>query len=304
MPMAGDNEKDKKGFSGLSDLASEISGIDEPIKQGPKAESNPSAPKHSPQPQRETATSETERKTTSSTPPIETVSLGKSGGGSGGKWILGIIGVVFVIWLINNGGQSNKKPSYNPPFSSQSVNYSQNSPESTVAAFHNRSTHQQIIEVQTLLKELDYDPEPIDGQYGSQTASAVMTFQKDMGLSPDGRIDQNLINSLNKTKSTKNLIAPQSNSDFSNKRALAQEIESGKAQAKQMEIQIKNMDSRLEDYERKIIYYRASGMIDKYNLLVPTFNALVNERKDLYERYSNLIAEVNAKVNRFNSSHR
>ena len=130
--MAGDNDKDKKGFSGLSDLASEVSGIDEPIKPEPKAEAKPSAPKQPPQPQREAATSETERKTTSSPPPIETVSSGKSGGGSGGKWILGIIGVIFVIWLINSGDQSNKKPSYSPPSSSQSYSYPQSTPSPTV----------------------------------------------------------------------------------------------------------------------------------------------------------------------------
>jgi hypothetical protein len=130
--MSGDSDKNKKGFSGLSDLASEVSGIDEPIKPEPKAEAKPSAPKQPPQPQREAATSETERKTTSSPPPIETVSSGKSGGGSGGKWILGIIGVIFVIWLINSGDQSNKKPSYSPPSSSQSYSYPQSTPSPTV----------------------------------------------------------------------------------------------------------------------------------------------------------------------------
>ena len=130
--MAGDNDKDKKGFSGLSDLASEVGGIDEPIKPEPKAEAKPSTPKQTPQPQREAAPSEPVRKTTSSPPPIETVSSGKSGGGSGGKWILGIIGVVFVIWLINNLGQSNKKPSYTPPSSSQSYSYPQSTPAPAV----------------------------------------------------------------------------------------------------------------------------------------------------------------------------
>ena len=130
--MAGDNDKDKKGFSGLSDLASEVSGIDEPIKPEPKAEAKPSAPKQPPQPQREAAPSEPERKTTSSPPPIETVSSGTSGGGSGGKWILGIIGVIFVIWLINSGDQSNKKPSYTPPSSSQSYSYPQSTPAPAV----------------------------------------------------------------------------------------------------------------------------------------------------------------------------
>ena len=132
MPMAGDNDKNKKGFSGLSDLASEVGGIDEPIKPEPKAEAKPSTPKQTPQPQREAAPSEPVRKTTSSPPPIETVSSGKSGGGSGGKWILGIIGVVFVIWLINNLGQSNKKPSYTPPSSSQSYSYPQSTPAPAV----------------------------------------------------------------------------------------------------------------------------------------------------------------------------
>ena len=94
MPMAGDKDKDKKGFSGLSDLASEVSGIDEPIKPEAKADSKPSAPKQPPRPSQETASSEPERKVTRSPPPIETVSSGKSSGGSGGKWILGIIGVV------------------------------------------------------------------------------------------------------------------------------------------------------------------------------------------------------------------
>ena len=130
--MAGDNDKDKKGFSGLSDLASEVSGIDEPIKPEPKAEAKPSTPKEPSPPQREAAPSEPEQKTTSSPPPIETVSSGKKGGGSGGKWILGIIGVIFVIWLINSGDQSNKKPAYSPPSSSQSYSYPQSNPAPAV----------------------------------------------------------------------------------------------------------------------------------------------------------------------------
>ncbi len=130
--MAGDNDKDKKGFAGLLDLVSEVCGIDEPIKPEPKTEAKPSAPEQLPQPQQETTTSEPERKTTSSPPPIETVSSGKSGGGSGGKWILGIIGVIFVIWLINNGEQSNKKPEYDPPSSSQNYSHPQSSPAPAV----------------------------------------------------------------------------------------------------------------------------------------------------------------------------
>ncbi|RBM52054.1 hypothetical protein DLR65_01950, partial [Vibrio tarriae] len=127
--MAGDNDNDKKGFSGLSDLASEVSDINEPIKPEPKTEAKPSTPKQPPQPQRDTATSELEQKSTSSPPPVETVNTGNNEGGSGGKWIFGIISVIFVIWLINNAEQSNKKPSYTQPSSSQSYG----SPKSTPA---------------------------------------------------------------------------------------------------------------------------------------------------------------------------
>nr|CAQ35003.1 hypothetical protein [Photobacterium damselae subsp. piscicida] len=125
--MADDN--DKKGFSGLSHLASEVSDINEHIKPEPKTEAKPSTPKQPPQHQRDTTTSVPEQKSTSSPPPVETVNTGNNEGGSGGKWILGIISVIFVIWLINNAEQSNKKPSYTQPSSSQSYG----SPKSTPA---------------------------------------------------------------------------------------------------------------------------------------------------------------------------
>ena len=132
--MAGDNDKDKKGFSGLSDLASEVSGVDEAIKPEPKAEAKPSTPKQPPHPQRQKTAPEPERKIKKSPPPVETVTSGTNTGGSGGKWILGIIGVAFVIWLINNEGQNNRTSSYNPPSTSQSYGYPQSSPAPAVRA--------------------------------------------------------------------------------------------------------------------------------------------------------------------------
>ena len=315
MPMAGDNNKDKKGFSGLSDLASEVSGIDEPIKPEPKAEAKPSTHKQPPQPQREAAPSEPERKTTSSPPPIETVSSGKSGGGLGGKWILGIIGVIFVIWVINNAGQSNKKPSYTPPSSSQNYSYPQSTPapavqtpsttqsaglqytkpsvgtnnvlsvpeirwciregirieamrdvidnnagidefnrivndynsrcgsyryregsqfraERDVEAYRSQIVSEAIRdarqlgsrsypsvspgastssapkkpnaeytkEAQQLLTDLGYDPGPVDGDYGRRTAEAVKAFQRDVGTTQDGWIDEDLLSTLRRAK--------------------------------------------------------------------------------------------------------
>jgi len=132
--MTGDNDKDKKGFSGLSDLASDVSGVDEPIKPEQKAEAKPSTPEQPPHPQRQKTASEPERKTRKSPPPVETVTSGANAGGSGGKWILGIIGVAFVIWLINNEGQNNRTSSYNPPSTPQSYGYPQSSPAPAVRA--------------------------------------------------------------------------------------------------------------------------------------------------------------------------
>lgn len=306
--MAGDNDSDKKGFSGLSDLASEISGVDEPIKPEPKKETKPSTAKQPPQPERPTATSEQKSKTTrSSVPSVETQNSGKSGGDSGSRWILGIIGFVFMIWLFNNGEPRNKNPSYNSSSSSQKsantanvaqsarLNYSkpsvgtnnvlsvaeirwcvkegirteamrniintnrgieefnqiindynsrcgryqyrkgsQSRAERDVDPYRNqieyeaiqtakklnnaykssysntalnaapksksqRVSNQQIGEVQKLLYKLDYNPGPIDGQYGVQTASAIKYFQMSMGLTVNGRIDQNLISTLRQT---------------------------------------------------------------------------------------------------------
>ncbi len=130
--MAGDNNNNKKGFSGLSDLASEVSGIDDTVKPEPKAEAKPSTPKQPLQPQREAAPSEPERKPTNSPPPIEHVSPVKSGGVSGDKGILVIIGFVLVIWLINTGVLSSKKPSYSTPSSPQSYSYPRSNPAPAV----------------------------------------------------------------------------------------------------------------------------------------------------------------------------
>lgn len=94
--------------------------------------------------------------------------------------------------------------------------------------------------------------------------------------------------------------APRSYDIRSTRSTLAREIEYGKTRAKQMETQIKDMDDRLEDYERRMRLYRASGMRDEYNMLVPSFNSLVNERNYLYEEYKRLIDEVNSKVRRYN----
>ena len=48
-----------------------------------------------------------------------------------------------------------------------------------------------VMELQALLQKLGYDPGPIDGYFGPQTQRAVMSFQRNFGLNPDGVIGQN-----------------------------------------------------------------------------------------------------------------
>jgi hypothetical protein len=57
-----------------------------------------------------------------------------------------------------------------------------------------------IEEIQQLLTDLGYDTNGVDGKVGRDTTTAVKAFQKDSGLKQDGKIDQNLIDSLRKRK--------------------------------------------------------------------------------------------------------
>ncbi|MGI5849978.1 MAG: M14 family metallopeptidase [Christensenellales bacterium] len=45
-----------------------------------------------------------------------------------------------------------------------------------------------VMEIQTMLKKIGYNPGPIDGFFGPQTRQAVIEFQKNFGLIPDGII--------------------------------------------------------------------------------------------------------------------
>jgi len=120
-----DNKDNKRGFSGLSDLASDVNGADD--LSGPEPTSPHPKPAH-----RRTVGNVTEHKAFDSLKPIKTMGSGKSVGGSGWKWILGIIAVIFVIWLANKGGQNTQTPSYNPTPSAPR-SYDNQSTRSTLA---------------------------------------------------------------------------------------------------------------------------------------------------------------------------
>ncbi|MDR3585952.1 MAG: peptidoglycan-binding domain-containing protein [Desulfosporosinus sp.] len=48
------------------------------------------------------------------------------------------------------------------------------------------ATGDDVIELQSALLILGYNPVGIDGIFGTKTASAVIQFQQDNGLFPDG----------------------------------------------------------------------------------------------------------------------
>ena len=326
--MVGNGSKDKKGFSGLSDLASEIGGVDDQASSDPTAGMKPPPlPTATPSTPKDAHPREPHREPTTSPAAIETVNSGKGGESSGAKWVLGIIAaaVVFVIWLANNSEQSTKKPSYEPPATSQSYNYPQSSPapaartpstlqsrevqyekppggtnnvlsvpqicwcisedirieamrdvantDAGVEEFNRivndfnsrcgsyryregslerakriveahrseimaeairdarqfgrpskpssipmspdklrtlspkRPNSQDTREAQELLTDLGYKVGTIDGDYGPITSDAVKAFQRDMGLTQNGWIDQNLLDLLRNAKATYKPVA-------------------------------------------------------------------------------------------------
>lgn len=56
-----------------------------------------------------------------------------------------------------------------------------------------------ISRAQSLLTSLGYEPGPVDGQPGPSTRQAVLAFQSENGLSPNGRIDATLIDRLERS---------------------------------------------------------------------------------------------------------
>lgn len=55
-----------------------------------------------------------------------------------------------------------------------------------------------VMKTQAVLKKIGYNPGPIDGVFGSQMQQAVIEYQRNNGLTPDGIIGTNTYNSLRK----------------------------------------------------------------------------------------------------------
>ena len=122
----------KRGFSGLSDLVSEVDISDEPQKQTNKMGASPPPQPQATPSQQKDAPPKSLAPSSGSTRPVEVAPSGNSGSSSVGKWILVGIGACVVLWLAANGGQSNKP--YSPPITKpQSYSAPQSSPTPAVA---------------------------------------------------------------------------------------------------------------------------------------------------------------------------
>lgn len=66
-----------------------------------------------------------------------------------------------------------------------------------MAVLREGSTGEQVIELQTRLKELNFDPGIIDGDFGPKTTEAVRAFQRSKGLEEDGEAGPQTLAALN-----------------------------------------------------------------------------------------------------------
>lgn len=123
----------KRGFSGLSDLVSEVDLSDEPQKQTNKVKASLPPPPQATPPQQKDAPPKPQAPSADSTRPIGAAFSGSGGSGSAGKLVLVGIGACFVLWLAVNGGQNNR--TYSPPPAQKPQSYSapQSSPTPAVA---------------------------------------------------------------------------------------------------------------------------------------------------------------------------
>jgi peptidoglycan hydrolase-like protein with peptidoglycan-binding domain len=59
-----------------------------------------------------------------------------------------------------------------------------------MALLQQGSSGQDVTTLQTTLKELGFDPNGVDGNFGPGTKAAVIAFQKTKGLNADGKAGQ------------------------------------------------------------------------------------------------------------------
>jgi hypothetical protein len=126
--MVGDSDNNRKGFSGLSGLVSDLSSMDELIKPVPKAEVILETSTQQREPQNKPTQLEKERETTNartSSNPSDTIGDENN---SLGKWLLAFFAVVIFIGILTETNKIDKKPSYSSSLPPNNGGYSQASP--------------------------------------------------------------------------------------------------------------------------------------------------------------------------------
>ena len=182
------NEGGKKGFSGISSLVTNLDSDNSSVKR-------------------------------KSIKQIENVNRNNRKEDSVGKWFsILIIFVVLVLVLVRlEIGKNSQIEPNKPPMATYKA--SQSEPEKSPVAIvkipdpiqkitplenakldkpltSSTQNKELTLEVQKLLLALGYDTGPLDGLYGSKTASAIKAFQRDIGVSQNGKIDNSLLISL------------------------------------------------------------------------------------------------------------
>ena len=124
--MSGDNNK--KGFSGLSDLVSDIGDTDVPATHDTPAPS----PKSTHTKSQSSDIEKKQHKPHPLSPANESGNTRAGSSGSKAKWVFGILAVILVVWFANTDGPKTKKTAYNPPVETQKRTFSNSSPPPTV----------------------------------------------------------------------------------------------------------------------------------------------------------------------------
>jgi len=76
------------------------------------------------------------------------------------------------------------------------------------------SVSQEVKEIQTVLKQKGYYTGNVDGIFGTATRKAVVSFQRDMGLSVDGIVGEKTLKALGITNGDNNSFGGYTSSDY------------------------------------------------------------------------------------------
>ncbi len=198
------NEEKKRGFSGISDLTSEINGIDKTVesKRPEVKESSSPVKKSSPTPTPPTQ-NETEKQSNISNKPVEKIGQEKSLGDTGGKWIIGIIAVIIIIWLVNAGEKTSLRPSARSIIpqtttSDQLKPFNETKQTKDVESVSSPLDFNGACQLQEILRYLCLYSGKIDGIIGSRSKKAINDLIEKEGLQIKNNINTHLLDFLEK----------------------------------------------------------------------------------------------------------